>query len=279
METEITRASRLYKDSRYGDSNKLNYSTLASAFNYDLYGNCIFNPLAATRPWVKEQTDAMQIGTIVDEHFTESQDFYSFYKAVAKRSGESEYEITNSMWKSIDTIISSINDTLYCWDRSTIEYFNMSKAQETLEDKELMIKGKLDFYNVEDNKIIDLKCPGNIDIFFRDLFYRGKLNIYHRYLRQLTWYSYLVEVNYGSYPEAELVAYDHKGNTVIVPIDAESRLLAWEILKEDIKKLRSTLDLGDYRLQVTSSYESNTVSDAMNSTMSEVSTDNIFDLL
>ena len=35
METEITRTSRLYKDSRYGDSNKLNYSTLASAFNYD----------------------------------------------------------------------------------------------------------------------------------------------------------------------------------------------------------------------------------------------------
>jgi len=221
----------------------------------------------------------MQIGTIVDEHFTEWQDFYSFYKAVAKRSGESEYEITNSMWKSIDTIISSINDTLYCWDRSTIEYFNMSKAQETLEDKELMIKGKLDFYNVDDNKIIDLKCPGNIDIFFRDLFYRGKLNVYHRYLRQLAWYSYLVEVNYGSYPEAELVAYDHKGNTVIIPIDAESRLLAWEILKEDIKKLRSTLDLGDYRLQVTSSYESNTVSNAMNSDTSEVSTDNIFDLL
>ena len=61
----------IYKDTRYGDVNYLNQSTLASAYSYDIYGNCLFNPLAATKPGVTSTTDAMRIGSMVDEHFTE----------------------------------------------------------------------------------------------------------------------------------------------------------------------------------------------------------------
>ena len=41
----------------------------------------MFNPLALYAPPM-EQTDAMKMGTIVDEHFTESIDFYETYGSV-----------------------------------------------------------------------------------------------------------------------------------------------------------------------------------------------------
>lgn len=57
----------------------------------------------------------------------------------------------------------------YAEDISFHQYMTRCLSQSTLSDDTLKLKGKLDFYNEEDNKIIDLKCTGSIDIFLKDL--------------------------------------------------------------------------------------------------------------
>lgn len=93
-----------------------------------------------------------------------------------------------------------------------LELLDNSNTQETLECTKLKIKGKMDYYNPEKGYIIDLKVPGSIDMFTKDL-YIGRdrhINTNHRYVRQLAWYSYLVEQAYGMYPQASLLAISHK---------------------------------------------------------------------
>lgn len=60
---------KLPHDTRYGTESFLNYSTLSSIISYDTYGTRIVNPLGIVTK--KEQTDAMAIGSMVDEHLTE----------------------------------------------------------------------------------------------------------------------------------------------------------------------------------------------------------------
>lgn len=94
----------------------------------------MFNPLALYAPPM-EQTDAMKIGTIVDEHFTESIDFYETYTAVSRRSGDDPTQLTNTMYSAIDTVIKSVSGI-----PDLLNYLNSTNAQETLEDKTLQIK-------------------------------------------------------------------------------------------------------------------------------------------
>ena len=227
-------------DFRYWNNSYLNFSTLSKAIEYDTFWNRMFNPLALYAPPM-EQTDAMRIGSIVDEHFTESIDFYETYTAVSRRSGDDPTQLTNTMYSAIDTVIksvSSIPDLL-------ITYLNSTNAQETLEDKTLQIKGKLDFYDPINNHIIDMKVPGSIDNFLRDLytFKDRSINIYARYSRQLAWYSHLVEVNYGKYPTAELLAIAHNGTAIRISIPENARRLAFAMLTEDINLIRNNTDM------------------------------------
>lgn len=226
-------------DTRYWQSSFLNFSTLSKAIEYDSFWNRSFNPLALYAPPM-EQTDAMQIGTIVDEHFTESIDFYETYTAVSRRSGDDPTQLTNTMYSAIDTVIKSVNSL-----PGFIDYLNTTNAQETLEDKTLQIKWKLDFYDPIKNHIIDMKVPGSIDNFLRDLytFKDRSINIYHRYVRQLSFYSHLVEVNYGKYPTAELFAIAHNGTAIRIAIPENARRLAFSMLTEDINLIRTNEDM------------------------------------
>lgn len=257
------------KDFRYWNPEYLNFSTLAKAISYDSFWNRLFNPLALYAPPM-EQTDAMQIGTIVDENFTEGKDFYEIYTAVSRRSGDDNTQLTNTMYSTIDTVINSINSI-----PSFTDYLNTINAQETLEDNILQIKGKLDFYDPIKNHIIDMKVPGSIDIFLKDLYtFKDKsINIYHRYTFQMAWYSHLVEVNYGKYPTVELFAIGHNGTAIRIDIPEDARRLAFSILMEDITLIRNNEDM-TYQITRPSSNYSTEVA-----TNSEVSTDNIFDLL
>lgn len=189
----------------------------------------------------------MDIGVIVDEHFTEWINFYDTYKAVARRSWDDDTELTNSMYNSIDAIIQAMNEIPYQEDATLKEYMTRCVSQLTLADNELMIKGKLDFYNEEDNKIIDLKCTGSLDIFLKDLvkFNLSGLSIHHRYVRQTAWYSHLVEVNYWVYPRAELFAVSHNGEPIRIDIPEAERRQAFEVIKEDIALLRATIASGN----------------------------------
>ena len=227
------------QDARYGNPTYLNFSTLSKAIEYDTFGNRMFNPLALYAPPM-EQTDAMQIGTIVDNHFTESIDFYETYTAVSRRSGDDPTQLTNTMYSAIDTVIKSVNSI-----PDLITYLNSTNAQETLEDKTLQIKGKLDFYDPIKNHIIDMKVPGSIDNFLRDLytFKDRTINIYARYVRQTAWYSHLVEVNYGKYPTAELLAIAHNGTAIRISIPENARRLAFAMLTEDINLIRTNKDM------------------------------------
>lgn len=226
-------------DTRYWNPSYLNFSTLAKAISYDSFWNRMFNPLALYAPPM-EQTDAMQIGTIVDENFTESIDFYETYTAVSRRSGDDPTQLTNTMYSAIDTVIKSVNAI-----PDLITYLNSTNAQETLEDKDLQIKGKLDFYDPINNHIIDMKVPGSIDNFLRDLytFKDRTINIYARYVRQLAFYSHLVEVNYGKYPTAELLAIAHNGTAIRISIPENARRLAFAMLTEDINLIRNNTDM------------------------------------
>lgn len=239
------------KDTRYWNPDYLNFSTLAKAISYDSFWNRMFNPLALYAPPM-EQTDAMQIGTIVDEHFTESKDFYEIYTAVSRRSGDDPTQLTNTMYSAIDTVIKSINSI-----PNLVDYLNSTNAQETLEDKTLQIKGKLDFYDPIKNHIIDMKVPGSIDNFLRDLytFKDRTINMYHRYVFQTAWYSHLVEVNYGKYPTAELLAIGHNGTAIRISIPENARRLAFAMLTEDINLIRNNDDM---TYQITSSSNNET---------------------
>lgn len=227
------------QDFRYWNPDYMNFSTLSKAIEYDTFWNRMFNPLALYAPPM-EQTDAMQIGTIVDEHFTESIDFYETYTAVSRRSGDDPTQLTNTMYSAIDTVIKSVSSI-----PDLLNYLNSTNAQETLEDKTLQIKGKLDFYDPINNHIIDMKVPGSIDNFLRDLytFKDRSINIYARYVRQTAWYSHLVEVNYGKYPTAELLAIAHNGTAIRISIPENARRLAFAMLTEDINLIRNNTDM------------------------------------
>ncbi len=221
-------------DTRYWHPTFLNFSRLSRAIEYDAFGTRYYNPLAKFAPPM-EQTDAMQVGSIVDEHFTESINFYDTYRAVSKRSGDDDTQLTNSMYNAIDLVITTINNLPFR------PYLDTLNAQETLEDPTLQLKGKLDFFDPNTNHIIDLKVPGSIDIFLKDLYTwkDRQLNIYNRYIRQMSLYSHLVEVNYGIYPTCELLAVSHKGEAILVPITEEARRSAWAFLLEDIELYRT----------------------------------------
>lgn len=238
----------IFQDTRYWNPEYLNYSTVRSAITYDRYGGMMMNPYKALTKWVKDKSDAMIIGSIVDEHFTEWINFYETYKAVSRRSGDDETELTNSMYTAIDTIIQSMNEVPYMEDISFVDYSARFVQQLTLEDNELQIKGKLDFYDEEVNKIIDLKCTGSIDTFLKDMYDYKLINLspLHPYVRQLAWYSYLVEKNYGSYPQAELLAVSHKWEPIRIKVPEDVRHKAFDILLTDIALLRSTIASGDF---------------------------------
>lgn len=237
----------IIKDTRYGNPNYLNFSTLASCISYDSYGGMRFNPMNALIKKDKKKSEAMIIWTIVDEHFTEWVNFYDTYKKVSRRSGDNDTELTCSMYDSIDNIIQTINEIPYNADVSFRQYMTRCLSQSVLHDDKLMIKGKLDFYNEEDNKIIDLKCTGSIDIFLKDLvkFNLSWLSIHHRYNLQLAWYSHLVEINYGTYPRAELLAVSHAWEPIRIDIPEAERRQAFEVLKWDIELLRATIASGN----------------------------------
>jgi len=156
------------------------------------------------------------------------------------------------MYTAIDAIIRGVHLI-----PDFFEYLDTTNAQETLEDKELQIKGKLDFYDPIKNHIIDMKCVGNIDFFLRDMYtFKDKsINIYHRYSRQLAFYSHLVEVNYGKYPTAELFAIGHDGTAIRIPIPENARRLAFAMLTEDINLIRNNDDM---TYQITSSSNNET---------------------
>lgn len=222
-------------DTRYGNPDYLNFSTLASAISYDIYGTRTFNPLALFKP-KQEPSDAMLCGTMVDEHLTEGINFYEKYLPVSKRSGKVDNEITNSMFGAVDSVLK----TYSALPVELLSLVESSVYQETLACDYLKIKWKMDFYNTESNHIIDLKVPWLDDYFTKDL-YIGKdrrINPYHRYSMQMAWYSYLVEKNHGKYPSAALLAIDHKGNALYIDIPEETRKIAWSILLEDINILR-----------------------------------------
>lgn len=239
------------QDTRYGDPDYLNFSTLSRAISYDLYGTRTFNPLALYA-LPMEKSDLMQVGSIIDEHLTEWISFYDKYTAVSRRSWDDPTQLTNSMYETIDKIIQLIDILPYSNTQSFVEFIDESSCQETLECNDLKIKWKLDFYNPTTNKIVDLKITGNIDNFLKDI-YIGKerrINTNHRYTRQLSWYSYLVEKNYGMYPEAELFAIDHSWVPLRISIPEDARRIAWANLEEDIKLLRTSTD---FTYQVTPS--------------------------
>lgn len=255
------------QDSRYWQSTFLNFSTLAKAISYDSFWNRSFNPLALYAPPM-EQTDAMQIGTICDNHFTEWEDFYETYRQVSKRSWDDDTELTGKMYTSIDAIIRWVHLI-----PDFFEYLDTTNAQEILEDKTLQIKGKLDFYDPIKNHIIDMKCVWNIDFFLRELYtFKDKsINIYHRYVRQLSFYSHLVEVNYGKYPTAELFAIGHNGTAIRISIPENARRLAFSMLTEDINLIRTNEDM---TYQITSSSNNETSDTSSDVTWSD---DFIFD--
>lgn len=230
-------------DTRYWQATYLNFSRLSRAIEYDAFGTRYYNPLAKFAPPM-EQTDAMQIGTIVDAHFTEWVNFYDTYQAVSRRSGDDETQLTNTMYNAIDLVIKTINSLPF---RPYLETLN---AQETLEDPTLQLKGKLDFFDPNTNHIIDLKVPWSIDNFLKDLYTwkDRQLNIYHKYIRQMALYSHLVEVATGIYPTCELLAVSHKGEAILVPITEEARRSAWAVLLDDIELYRTD---NSYTYQVT----------------------------
>lgn len=90
-----------------------------------------------------------------------------------------------------------------------------------------------------------MKVPGSIDNFLKDLYtFKDKtINPYAHYVRQLSFYSHLVEVNYGQYPTAELFAIAHNGTAIRINIPENERRLAFSVIMEDINLIRTNDDM------------------------------------
>jgi hypothetical protein len=101
------------------------------------------------------------------------------------------------------------------------------------------VKGKFDLLNIKRGKISDIKTTGQLDRVLKELLYKGKPNIYHKYVRQLAIYQYLYFLETGERFNVELIFIDYKGHHRVIPIGQRALDKSLAQVMKDIEVLKS----------------------------------------
>lgn len=231
----------LPQDSRYGNPTFLTQSTLNNFASYDAYGSATYNIHAVINP-TRPESDFITIGFAMDNHLTEGDHFSNNYIKVSKRSEDGvkdgKIEVTGSMWDAMQTIADRAEAFQYSPLETLTDLIVRCEKQTTLQDDERRLKGKADLIDRENKLIIDLKCVGSMQNFMRDISFKGFINPYNRYVRQLAFYRFLNgDMDY----EGELIVISHSGECIVIRVTKDILDFAWTMIEKDIDKLKQAL--------------------------------------
>lgn len=228
-------------DSRYWHPEYLTQSTLSNFAQYDCYGSPTYNIHAVINP-TKPNSDLITIGYAMDKHITEGDHFENSYIKVSKRSEEwvkeGKIEVTGSMWDAMQTIADRADEFQYSPLETLTDLIKRSDLQVTLQDDERRLKGKADIIDRDNKLIIDIKCVGSMLNFMRDISFKGFINPYNRYVRQLAFYRAL---NGDKDYEGELIVIAHDGQCIVIRITKDILDFAWSMIEKDIDRLKEAL--------------------------------------
>lgn len=228
-------------DSRYWDPSYLTQSTLSNFAQYDCYGSPTYNIHAVINP-TRPESDLITIGYAMDKHITEGDNFENSYIKVSKRSEEGvkdgKIEVTGSMWDAMQTITDRAESFQYSPLETLTDLIKRSDKQVTLQDDTRRLKGKADIIDRQNKLIIDIKCVWSMLNFMRDISFKGFINPYNRYVRQLAFYR---AINGDMDYEGELIVIAHDGQCIVIRITKDVLDFAWSMIEKDIDRLKEAL--------------------------------------
>ncbi len=228
-------------DSRYWHPEYLTQSTLKNFAQYDCYWSATYNIHAVINP-TRPESDAIMIGYAMDRSLTEWDHYSNNYIPVAKRiwdpTEDGKIKVTNSMWEVMALIEARANNFQYSPTETFMDLASRCEKQVVLEDHTRRLKGKPDFIDREQKLIIDLKCPASMLNFMREISFKGFINPYHSYVRQLAFYR---QLNGDQDYEGELIVIAHNGQCIVLRITKDILDFAWAMIENDIDKLKAAL--------------------------------------
>ena len=195
----------LTEDNYFQDKTMLSNSTLRNFVSYNKYWNRELTPddFVANHILWEEKTfacdDAIKVWKIVDKYFElwpiEWAEYVESYKAVVRRSGKDEFEITKWMKSDIDSIIEKGLNFKRFMDFLKTPWTE-SQVILTWKLKTILLKWKPDFINRYIKEIMDLKTTWSIWMIMDELFYINKdwqkiVNLNAPYIKQLSIYNYM----------------------------------------------------------------------------------------
>ena len=250
----------------YGDDMYLSNSALSRFCSFDYLGNVTYNIHQFLNP-PKLDSTAILIGSIVDKILTEQYNMDEDYWPTLDKAGMMdqldlmwvEYkkadtnptlrsllannwyvfkkEMANGVRESIESLVDTALHFQYDKDTTFMEFIKECDSQFMIVNDEWGMKGKFDFINHKRWLISDLKTTGNIDMLTRDMFYKGQIQVHHKYVRQLAIYQQLYFLETWKKYMAELIIIDYKGNHNVIRIGQRALDKALEQVMRDIEVL------------------------------------------
>lgn len=127
----------------------------------------------------------------------------------------------------------------YDQNTSLMEFIGECDCQKICVSDEWGVRGKFDFLNKKRKIIADLKTTGQLGQTLKELLYKGKPNIYHKYVRQLAIYQHLYFLETGEKFKVQLIFIDYKGHHRIIPIGQRALDASLAQVMIDIEVLKS----------------------------------------
>lgn len=265
-------------DTRYGSPESASYLTHSALSNFVSYDNrgtplySVFNFMNPTQP----SSPAILIGRIADEIITEGlilSDHYSvkmtkeemleklvkfdtpltmkntlaeIKSAYATHFGDQK-ELAPKLYETIERVVERAYNFRYDKHSTLQDFIAECETQSTLQDDKRKRKGKADFINPTRKIIADLKVVGNLDRFLMEIQYMGRLNITHKYPRQLAYYN---DMTLTKDFTGELFVIDHTGRHIVIRIpNSMLRSIQDEFTEPAIAKLYTILDQPNYAVE------------------------------
>jgi len=161
-------------------------------------------------------------------------------RSLLEKAGyEFKKEMPKPAFDAINKMLHRARNFQYNQDTTLMEFIEECDCQKICVSDEWGVRGKFDFLNKKRKVIADLKTTGQLDKILKELIYKGKPNIYHKYVRQLAIYQHLYFLETGERYAVELIIIDYKGHHRIIPIGQRALDKALEQVMSDIELLRS----------------------------------------
>jgi hypothetical protein len=168
-------------------------------------------------------------------------------KAAYQEKYGDQQELAPAVYETIERIVERSYNFQYSKTETLQDFLKGCESQTVLQDDQRKRKGKADFIHNGKRIIADLKCVGNLDRFLSEIAYMGRLNITHKYPRQLAFYNDLTDIK--DY-DGELFVIDHTGKHIVIHIpNAVLKSIQEEYTEPSIVKLYTILEQDSYTVQ------------------------------